>query len=366
MLLLLGVGAAKDDPRRGTAVPHENGSPGVRSTYRYVGPTSRTVPAHPTSHTFPAHPTSRTVPAYPTSRTVPAQPTSRTVPAQPTSHTVPAPRLQTSAYAGLSAGQVDGAYDGVLEKQYVVPTSSIIPAPRLQTGTYAGLSAGQVDGAYDGLFEKNRLWARQRWMGVQCQQDPSDAWILQEILYDTQPDLLIETGTQNGGGSLFYASLMHMYNPQARVLTIDVQPPHASKPSYFIPGFCQRVGCRNATDSPLWSQHVQYVQGKSTDEAVLAAVRGAVAQARRVMVVLDSLHTYENVVEELRAYRGFVSRGCYLIVQDTKLDRLRHHPYAKAAVHEFMASPAGGDYLIDRSREYLIYSQHHDGFLLRR
>ena len=156
-----------------------------------------------------------------------------------------------------------------------IPQDRIIQPPHLQVSSYLGLSASQVDAAYDGLYEKNRLWARQRWMGVQCQQDPTDAWILQELLFDTQPDLLIETGTQNGGGTLFYASLMRLYNPRARVLTIDVQPPHAAKPSYFLPGFCERVGCRNATANPLWEQHVEYVQGKSTDAAVLATVRCA-------------------------------------------------------------------------------------------
>ena len=162
-------------------------------------------------------------------------------------------------------------------------------------------SVEDVTFGYDLLYERNALWAQQRWMGVQCQQNPSDAWILQEILFDTQPDLLIETGTQNGGGSLF---------------------------------------------------------------CVLNEVRTAVQNAKRVMVVLDSLHKYENVLRELREYSGFVSHGQYLVVQDTKLDRIRGRPLAKAAVNSFLQHSA--DFKMDRSREYLLYSQHHDGYLIRK
>jgi cephalosporin hydroxylase len=65
------------------------------------------------------------------------------------------------------------------------------------------LTADEITFGYDLLFERNKLWAKQRWLGVQSQQNPSDAWIIQEVLYDTKPNLLIETGTQNGGGTLF-------------------------------------------------------------------------------------------------------------------------------------------------------------------
>ena len=233
-------------------------------------------------------------------------------------------------------------------------------------GSCLSLRPEDVAFAYDQLYESRKLWAQQRFMGVQCQQNPMDAWILQEILFDARPQLLIETGTQNGGGALYYAAMMHLYDPSTRVLTVDTRPVTERKELYAIPRFCARMECRNATEIPLWAQHVEYVRGDSLSPPVLERMRRAADEAHSVMVVLDSWHGYEHVRRELDAYHPLVTPGQYLVVQDTKLDRLRHHPYAKAAVHEFMASPAGGDYLIDRSREYLIYSQHHDGFLLRR
>ena len=225
-------------------------------------------------------------------------------------------------------------------------------------------SVEDVTFGYDLLYERNALWAQQRWMGVQCQQNPSDAWILQEILFDTQPDLLIETGTQNGGGSLFYASMMQMYDENARVLTIDTMHVNQYKADYSLAGFCSRMGCKNATDNLVWQKHVTFIHGSSTSQRVLNEVRTAVQNAKRVMVVLDSLHKYENVLRELREYSGFVSHGQYLVVQDTKLDRIRGRPLAKAAVNSFLQHSA--DFKMDRSREYLLYSQHHDGYLIRK
>ena len=72
------------------------------------------------------------------------------------------------------------------------------------------LSAEEAALAYDAHFEANKMWAKQRWLGVHAEQTPIDAWIIQEILYDTKPDLVVETGTHNGGGALFYASMLSL------------------------------------------------------------------------------------------------------------------------------------------------------------
>ena len=191
-----------------------------------------------------------------------------------------------------------------------------------------------------------------------------DAWILQEILFDCRPDLLVETGTHNGGGTLFYAAMMNLYDPKAKILTIDVSPVDLVKEFYSIPGFCAHKGCLNATDNPLWKKHVHFISGISTSLHVLKAVRKAASVSKRVMVVLDSLHRYDNVWREIQAYHDIVTPGQYLVVQDTKLDRIRGRRSAKAAAHAFMQSGAFRDrkFQLDKSREYLLYSQHSDGY----
>lgn len=229
-------------------------------------------------------------------------------------------------------------------------------------------SPADVSFAYDVLYESNKLWARQRFMGVQTQQNPMDAWILQEILWDTQPDLLIETGTQNGGAALYYAAMMQLYNPNARVLTIDTQPVDQHKPLYAIPGFCSRVECKNATSNPLWNRHVEFLRGDSTSQSTLNYVSRVTRKAQRVMVVLDSWHSFAHVKREIAAYHHLVTPGQYLVVQDTKLDRLRGRPSAKAAARAFVApsGPGHRTFIVDSTREYLLYTQHSEGYLRRR
>ena len=42
--------------------------------------------------------------------------------------------------------------------------------------------------------------------------------------------------------------------------------------------------------------------------------------AARILVILDSNHTEHHVLEELRLYSAFVTKGSYLIVCDTVID----------------------------------------------
>lgn len=72
-------------------------------------------------------------------------------------------------------------------------------------------------------------------------------------------------------------------------------------------------------------------------------------------VVLDSFHSYDNVRRELELYHEFVTSGMHLVVQDTKLDRLRGRRAAKAAAADFMRSSAARKFRVDKSREYLLY-----------
>lgn len=222
--------------------------------------------------------------------------------------------------------------------------------------------------AYDKLFETKKIWAQQRWAGVQTQQNPNDAWIIQEILWDTQPDLLIETGTQNGGSALFYAFIMNQYNPYAKVVTIDKAHVDEYKPLYSIKDHCKQLGCKNATDNPLWKQHVTFLQGDSTSHAIIDKLNEFTARSLSTMVILDSLHSYAHVLKELEVYSEAVSIGEYLIVQDTKLDRLRGRPGPRAAVKTWLNATRDRGYLrfeVDTSREYLLYTQHAGGYLKR-
>jgi cephalosporin hydroxylase len=121
-------------------------------------------------------------------------------------------------------------------------------------------------------------------------------WVYQELLHGLRPDLIIETGT-NWGGSAYYLACLCDLLGTGRILTIDID----AKP-----------------DLPSHDR-ITYVHGSSTDPKIVAGVRSAADEADVVLVILDSDHSYEHVADELRAYCELVTRGSYLIVEDTNI-----------------------------------------------
>ena len=46
-------------------------------------------------------------------------------------------------------------------------------------------------------------WGATSWLGVPVQKLPLDLWIYQEVVCETAPELVVETGTASGGSALF-------------------------------------------------------------------------------------------------------------------------------------------------------------------
>src|ERR1044071_6700363 len=59
------------------------------------------------------------------------------------------------------------------------------------------------------------------WMGRPIIQYPQDMIAMQEIIWEVQPDLIIETGIAHGGSLIFYASLLELIG-DGEVLGIDI------------------------------------------------------------------------------------------------------------------------------------------------
>lgn len=136
------------------------------------------------------------------------------------------------------------------------------------------------------------------WCGVPILKNPLDLWVYQEILWELQPTVLIETGTAFGGSALFFAMMMDRRRV-GRVLSIDIEA------------------------ASVLPQHprVTFLRGSSTDPAILQAVAATIQPTDRVMVVLDSDHSTAHVRAELEAYAGLVTPGQFLVVEDTNIDQ---------------------------------------------
>lgn len=192
----------------------------------------------------------------------------------------------------------------------------------------------------------DRTFGTTHWLGARAVKCPFDLWVMQEIVFDTRPDLVIETGVFEGGTTLFFATLLDLLG-EGEVIGIDVD----------LSRVHERVRAH---------PRVVLIEGSSTDGVVTERVR-KVASSRRVMVDLDSDHSADHVLAELRAYADLVSEGCYVVVEDTNVGGrpiLREHgPGPTEAIEAWLAS--NPPFVRDRSREKYLLTFNPGGFLRR-
>jgi cephalosporin hydroxylase len=150
------------------------------------------------------------------------------------------------------------------------------------------------------------------WLGVPILQAPQDLQALQEIIWESKPDLIIETGIAWGGSLIYSASMLAILEvcgaiENGEVIGIDIDIRSHNKKTILA--------------HPL-SKKITMFEGSSIDDKIINKVREFAKNKERVMVCLDSKHTHEHVLAELRAYAPLVNVGCYCMVGDTGVEDL--------------------------------------------
>lgn len=144
------------------------------------------------------------------------------------------------------------------------------------------------------------------WLGRPIIQHPQDIVAMQELIWESRPDLIIETGVAHGGSIIFFASMMELLG-RGHVLGVDIEiRPHN----------------REAIERHSLGRRISLVEGSSVELEIVSRVKALAETYPRVMVVLDSFHTHAHVLEELALYSPLVTEGCYLIVFDTAVEEL--------------------------------------------
>ncbi len=167
------------------------------------------------------------------------------------------------------------------------------------------------------------------WLGVEMEKYPTDLYVYQEIIFETKPDVLIEAGTYKGGSAYYYASLFDLLR-RGRVITMDIE------------------------DQPDKPKHprIEYLLLSSVSDEAVRHIRAEIKPEERVMVSLDSNHTAGHVFKELQIYAPMVSKGCYLVVEDTDINghpvNRNFGPGPMEALNRFLA--VNHDFEPDRSR----------------
>lgn len=149
------------------------------------------------------------------------------------------------------------------------------------------------------------------WLGMPIIQLPPDILAIQEVIWQTKPDVIIETGVAWGGSIVFYASILELIGSGV-VIGVDRVLPDGNRSEILKYPFSHRIAL---------------YEGSSTDTDIIAAVKSHIDADKDVMVILDSNHTHDHVLAELRAYAPLVTARQYLVVTDTIIETLPGHAH---------------------------------------
>jgi cephalosporin hydroxylase len=190
------------------------------------------------------------------------------------------------------------------------------------------------------------------WLGVPLLQNTEDMIGYAELIYRLKPETIVETGTYHGGLALYLATVLEKVNRQGKIVTIDIESS----------GWDEELKAGRIT--PEFLERIVFIKGSSTDDSVIRQV-AQYAEGKSCLVILDSDHRREHVSRELQLYSKFVSKGSYLIVNDTDWPPLNKTSGKgpMAAINDFI--PNNSDFTIDPDLPKYIYSCAHNGFLKR-
>ena len=191
---------------------------------------------------------------------------------------------------------------------------------------------------------QRRIVEESTYFGIRTMKSPTDFWVYQEILHRHRPDVVIEIGNLRGGSALAIAHLLDHLGA-GRVIAIDID---------------------QSSIAPAARAHprIEFIESDAASAAT--QVSRKLGTAEKVMVIEDSSHAYEQTLAVLEAYGPMVTKGQYLVVEDS----ICHHgvdqgpaPGPYEAIATFVASHP--EFRADRSREAFGITWNPMGYLLR-
>ncbi len=182
---------------------------------------------------------------------------------------------------------------------------------------FAGLSDVWVREAIRYNYAQNFTW-----LGRPIIQVPQDCYAIQELIWHCRPDLVIETGIAHGGSLVMSASMLAMLDYCDAVNAQMVLDPRASRRKVVGVDIDIRAHNRSALDAHPLRHKIHLLEGSSLAPEIADTIHGHAEGYDRVMVFLDSNHTHDHVLEELKLYAPLTSKGSYCVVWDTGVEDL--------------------------------------------
>ncbi len=160
----------------------------------------------------------------------------------------------------------------------------------------------------------NEHWYEQTWLGVPIWQLPVDLIRIQNVVFESKPQWIVETGTKLGGSALFFSSMLHLLGLEGGgVLTVDIE--------------LKTEVVKLLQDHPMGRLVRVALEGDAASEAIASRFQAEIAKnPGPVMVFLDDNHNADHVYRELQLYSPLVGIDGYLVVADTVFEDLAGTP----------------------------------------
>lgn len=192
-------------------------------------------------------------------------------------------------------------------------------------------------------YQRDVVFDQVHYRGVPTWKNVLDLWVIQEIIWETQVDAVVEIGVKHGGTTLWLSDILQAFRgANACVIGVDLE-----RPATVLP------------------PNVYFVEGDSVAPATVAKVR-SLCDSRRTMIMADGDHRASHVLRELRAYAPLVAIGAYFIAEDGIVDVMQWTEYTPGplrAARKFVSET--NEFVIDRAREKFLLTYAPDGFLKR-
>jgi len=170
------------------------------------------------------------------------------------------------------------------------------------------------------------------WMGRPIIQLPEDMIRMQEAIFQVKPTVIVETGIAHGGSLIYSASLLKAMDIPGKVIGVDIEiRPHN----------------RKAVEEHFLFPYITMIEGSSTAPEIVSQVKDLIDPDDKVLVILDSNHSRQQVADEREAYCGLVTKDSYIVATDGIMQEVFDVPRGTAswetdnpvsAAHDFLAA----------------------------
>ena len=197
------------------------------------------------------------------------------------------------------------------------------------------------------------------WLGRPIIKYPNEIVLMQEMIWEVKPDLIIETGIAHGGSIIFSASMLELIGDDGEIIAIDIDI---------------REHNRKEIENHRLFKRITMLEGSSVSDEIIDKLKEIAKKKKRIMVFLDSNHTHDHVLKELELYTEFVTVGSYIVLPDTFIEYFPKGYFSDrswdvgnnpmTALREFLSK--NNNFIIDKEKENkLLITEAFNGYLKR-